>query len=415
MSNRLEKLLVYRSILKDPAVDDLSLAIERPGDMAVQYRLASRLIESAEHLGLTGNLVRAYIIYRLIIDDNITAQMIELEDGKMGKSLNVAFMHDIELLEPFFRHLPSEYLSTDILDNYEPTKTPLKQKREGAAALMSIFSRPWTPKIFADALLDYYRRFGSGDIAVYRAFRWESGKGLVGIENFEPIKLADLIGYTDQKSRLTANTLAFLSGLPANNVLLVGARGTGKSSSVKALANEYFTQGLRLLQITKPQLSMLPDIMTTLRRFAAKKFIIFLDDLSFEDNEPEYKYLKSSIEGGVESRPDNVLIYATSNRRHLIKETWADRTNGDELYQADNANETISLSDRFGLIINYYAPNQNEYLAIIDHGLRQHGIILDAEELRIVGQRWEMEHSGRNGRTAKQFVDYYIGQKKHSN
>ena len=196
-------------------------------------------------------------------------------------------------------------------------------------------------------------------------------------------------------------------------MLLVGARGTGKSSSVKALANEYFSKGLRLLQITKPQLKNLPEIMETLRSYASKRFIIFLDDLSFEETDPEYKYLKSAIEGGVEARPDNVLIYATSNRRHLIRETWRDRVDGqDELYRDDSVNETISLSDRFGLIIYYYAPNQAEYLEIIRHMLKKQNIELEDDQLRVEGLRWEMTHSGRSGRTAQQFVINYLGQRK---
>ena len=257
-----------------------------------------------------------------------------------------------------------------------------------------------------------YQRYGSGDIAVYRAFRWDKKKKLVGIENFAPLRLAQLIGYTEQKQALLGNTLAFLSGRPANNVLLVGARGTGKSTSVKALANEFFDQGLRLVQLTKPQLVELPYIMGTLGRFTTKRFIVYLDDLSFEDSEPEYKTLKSGIEGGVETRPDNVLLYATSNRRHLIKESWHDRDGADEVHRGDSVNETISLSDRFGLVIHYPAPNQKEYLAIIDHYLRAAGVLLPPEELRLAGQRWEMEHSGRSGRTARQFVDYYLGQQK---
>lgn len=150
--------------------------------------------------------------------------------------------------------------------------------------------------------------------------------------------------------------------------------------------------------------------MDALRKFASKRFIIFLDDLSFEESETEYKYLKSAMEGGVESRPENVLIYATSNRRHLIHETWRDRSDAPEdLYRDDTMNETISLSDRFGLIIHYYAPTQSEYLEIIRHMLKKKNITLDEETLRLEGVRWEMSHSGRNGRTAQQFVNFYLG------
>ena len=162
--------------------------------------------------------------------------------------------------------------------------------------------------------------------------------------------------------------------------------------------------------MTKSQLEDLPVIMSTLRKYASKKFIIFFDDLSFEESDSQYKYLKSAIEGGVESRPDNVLIYATSNRRHLIKETWRDRADGqDELFRNDSINETISLSDRFGLVITYLEPTQDEYLDIIDHFLKKEGITLDREELRVLGHRWNLEHSGRSGRSARQFVTHYLG------
>ena len=407
---RLCELLICRALLGDDILKCLAAYLEHPSDAFMQYEFIARLIDAAEEHGLEGNLLRAYLLDRLANNDNIVARSVERTKGHISPSLREAFVHDIEVLEPLLRELPSTFLTVSILDNYQPgeaTVTP------GIAALRGALDRPWTPAKLADALAEYYLRFGCGDISAYRAFRWDDRNGLVGIRHFEKIRFTDLIGYMSQKQQLQSNTLAFLAGRPANNVLLVGARGTGKSSSVKALANEYFSMGLRLVQITKPQLTQLPHIMEALRRFASKHFILYLDDLSFEDTEPEYKYLKSTIEGGVESRPENVLIYATSNRRHLIKETWRDREGGtDDVHRADSMNETISLSDRFGLIINYRSPNQNEYLAIIDHHLRQGGVILPPEELRILGQRWEMEHSGRNGRTARQFVAHYLGQMK---
>jgi predicted AAA+ superfamily ATPase len=296
-----------------------------------------------------------------------------------------------------------------LLNDYTPTTA---SNNEAFDTLCGLLEKAHTPAETADTLLTYYRRYGYGDIASYRAFRWDKKQKLVGIQHYETMHLADLIGCEHQKEQLVGNTLAFVQGKPANNALLVGARGTGKSSSVKALANEYYNLGLRLLQLTKPQLVELPQIMEALRRFASKKFIIFLDDLSFEEFEVEYKYLKSAIEGGVEARPDNVLIYATSNRRHIIKETWRDREDTqEELYRNDSVNETISLSDRFGLIINYLSPNQQDYLAIIDHALRKKGIRLEPEELRIQGLRWEATHSGRSGRIAQQFVTHYLGQR----
>ncbi len=411
--NHLYELLIFRSLLKDDVLKCLAAFLEQPSNLQMQYEFAAKLIESAEELGLKGNLLRSYLLHRLANNDNIVARSVERTKGRISESLREAFIHDLEVLEPLLRELPSAFLSLSVLDDYQPGEVLMTP---GIAALRGLLDRQWTPAKLADALTEYYLRFGSGDISAYRAFRWDEKRGLVGIRHFEPIRFTDLIGYMSQKEDLQKNTLAFLAGRPANNVLLVGARGTGKSSSVKALANEYYSMGLRLVQITKPQLPGLPRLMDVLRRFASKHFIVFLDDLSFEESEAEYKYLKSTIEGGVESRPDNVLIYATSNRRHLIKETWSDRDGSkDELYKADSMNETISLSDRFGLIINYRSPNQNEYLAIIDHHLRANGVILEPEELRILGQRWELDHSGRNGRTAQQFVNHYLGQIKEAN
>ena len=386
----LHKLLICRSLLDDTAIQSLMAVLD--GDKRQTGPCAAKIIETAEDVGLHGNLLRSYIIYLLVHDPNLAAQTIEMHDSPVGTSLKQAFLHDLTLL-----------------DAYKPT-VPLHT--EASTALEELLKNARTAENFAEALLRYYQSFGYGDIASFKAFRWDAKlQRLIGIRHFEAMQMEDIIGYAHQKEQLIDNTEAFVQRKPANNVLLVGARGTGKSSAVKALANVYYSRGLRILQLTKPQLSHLPDIMDALRYFASKRFIIFLDDLSFEESDAEYKYLKSAIEGGVESRPENVLIYATSNRRHLIRESWRDRSESqDDVYRDDSMNETISLSDRFGLIIQYYAPDQKEYLAIIDHMLRKEGIQLTPEELRIAGVRWEMTHSGRSGRTAQQFVAHYLGQ-----
>lgn len=389
----LQGLIVCRNLLDE----------EIFGGAIDEFEIAARLIERAERLGLSGNLYRAYLIYLLAHEPNLISTTLEAQGGKIGESLREIFKHDVEILLPILRG--EVWSDLKILNLYKPTVA-----NKTFAELTRRLDNLRSADEIADAFIEHYKNFGYGDIATYRAFRWDNG--LVGVRHFETIRLDDLIGYAHQKELLTGNTTAFVDGKPANNVLLVGARGTGKSSGVKALVNEYYSQGLRLVQITKPQLKALPDIMEALRKFLSKRFIIFLDDLSFEESEAEYKYLKSAIEGGVESRPENVLIYATSNRRHLIRETWRDRSEDhDELYRDDSTNETISLSDRFGLIIHYYAPTQAEYLEIIRSMLKRRGIELDAETLRIEGLRWEMSHSGRNGRTAQQFVNYYLGQR----
>ena len=406
----LHELLICRSLLTNETIKIFLAALDQPEEASLPYDFTASLIAQAEELGLSGNLLRAYFIHVLAHDANIAAQITEMTNGRIGPSLYAAFVHDMNILQPVFGNLPSTMLQTKLLDDYQPTR---KNSSEAASTLQELLAKANTPEESADAFLTYYRRYGYGDIASYRAFRWDKKRQLTGIRHFESMRLSDIIGYERQKQQLVDNTQAFLAGKPANNVLMVGARGTGKSSSVKALANEYYGEGLRLLQITKPQLVELPRIMEALRKFASKRFIIFLDDLSFEEFEIEYKYLKSAIEGGVEGRPENVLIYATSNRRHLIKETWKDRSDEqDELYRSDSINETISLSDRFGLVITFFSPDQAQYLAIIEHYLKKEGISLEPEELRILGHRWELEHSGRSGRTAQQFVNYYLGQKK---
>ena len=393
----LNEMLVLKNLIEDEVLQALMR-----DDSSTAIRL---LIERAERFGMRGNLIRCWVLHLLTHQSNLVSTTMERSRGKLGDSLKKIFINDIEKLMPLLNESSHKRM---IIYNYKPT---VERISEAQTELNSRLSRAATSKQVSDALIEYYRRFGYGDMADYRAFKWSNGK-LIGIEHFDAQQFDDLIGYEHQKQQLIDNTEAFLDGKGANNVLLVGARGTGKSSSVKALVNRYYDRSLRLIQLTKPQLVELASVMEVLRQYTGRKFIVFLDDLSFEEDEDEYKYLKSSLEGGVETRPSNVLIYATSNRRHLIRESWRDRRDDqEELYKDDSINETISLSDRFGLIIHYYAPTQDEYLAIIKHMLDKHDISLDGDQLRIEGLRWEMTHSGRNGRTAQQFVTHYLGRK----
>ncbi len=408
MSN-LQGLLVCHNLLEDPIIADLNKVLS--GVIVDKSNLAAEFINAAERLGLSGNVMKSYIVYTIAHKSNAAAYAVESSGGKIGSSLYKAFCHDIEIIDEVLVLKPSIVLDCALLDDYQPTKNNdsiafknLLQKLNDATDIQTK----------TDVYIEYYRTYGSGDMADYRAFRWDNDENrLVGIEYFEAMKLDELIGYEYQKEQLLNNTTSFVEGRPANNVLLVGARGTGKSSGVKAVVNSFFDKGLRLVQLTKEQLIDLPIIMEQLRNYSSKKFIIFLDDLSFEEFEVEYKYLKSAIEGGASARPENVLIYATSNRRHLIKESYRDRgADDDDMHRSDTLNETISLSDRFGLIISYMEPDQEEYLKIVDGLLKQHGITMDYDELRVKAGQWEREHSGRSGRVAQQFVTYYLGQQK---
>ena len=248
-----------------------------------------------------------------------------------------------------------------------------------------------------------------------RAFRirhLEDGVEFLPINNTDSVLLKDLIGYEIQKKKLIDNTEAFIKGLPANNVLLCGDAGTGKSTSIKALLNEYYDQGLRMIEIYKHQFQDLSSIISQVKN-RNYRFIIYMDDLSFEDFEIEYKFLKAVIEGGMETRPDNVLIYATSNRRHLIKESWNDRNdmeNENGMHRSDTMQEKLSLVARFGVTIYYGKPSQKEYFTIVKELRKRYpSITLTDEELCAEANKWELSHGGISGRTAQQFINYMAG------
>jgi hypothetical protein len=263
----------------------------------------------------------------------------------------------------------------------------------------------------AGLLGDHYAACGCGIYSRYIAFKWQNGS-LHGISRPDPVSLDKLIGYQDIREEIINNTRQFLYGYPANNILLYGDRGTGKSSTVKALLNEYWPRGLRLVEVPKRQLAQFPAIIEELHR-RKHRFILFVDDLSFEENETAYKDLKALLEGGVEVRPANVIIYATSNRRHLVRETFADRernTAGREIHAMDSVQEKLSLADRFGMTVIFPTPDQELFLQIAAGLARQRGIAMEQDELRQRALQWSMWHNGRSPRAARQFIDHLEGQ-----
>ncbi|MGH2332268.1 ATP-binding protein [Thermoanaerobacter mathranii] len=257
---------------------------------------------------------------------------------------------------------------------------------------------------FAEYLSNYYRLNGCGIFGKYKAFRWvkENGSGqLKGIESVDPVTFEDLIGYEEERKIVIENTEAFLKGFPANNVLLYGDKGTGKSSTVKALLNEFYKEGLRLIEINKNDIKDLSYILDIIKD-RGMKFILFFDDLSFDESEADYKELKSVLEGGVEVLPSNVIIYATSNRRHIVTENIEDN----ELHNTDAREEKLSLSDRFGITITFVTPSQEEYLKIVKGLAEKNNIDINWNILKEKALRWAMWHNGRSPRSAKQFIDH---------
>ncbi len=266
----------------------------------------------------------------------------------------------------------------------------------------------------ARELAGFHKRCGSGIFSRYRAFVWKDGC-FVGVESPDPVRFSDLISYELEREDVIQNTLHFLDGRPANNILLYGDRGTGKSTTVKALINEYHGRGLRMIEVPKGQLADFPLII---RQLAGRglKFILFIDDLAFEDNEENYTALKAALEGSLESRPSNVLIYATSNRKHLIKEKFSDRAGlfssnaDDEVRAADTMQEKLSLSDRFGMTIVFSSPDKRRYLEIVEGIAQKRGLDVDREYIQREAMKWELQYNGRSPRTARQFVDWLEGQ-----
>jgi predicted AAA+ superfamily ATPase len=259
----------------------------------------------------------------------------------------------------------------------------------------------------------HIRGHGAGELGLHSSFAWSAAEGLRPTLHPDPITLADLSGYEDQRSVVTANTLRFLAGKGANNLLLYGDRGTGKSATVKAVCNEYAPRGLRLVEVRKQDLPELPVLLEALAP-RALRFVIFIDDLSFEGADDSFTGLKALLEGRVESRPDNVAIYATSNRRHLVKERLSDRPAGaaaGEVRAFDAMQEQFSLADRFGITVVYAAPNQEEYLRIACFIGRRRGILETGDEalFRDNALRWERWFNGRSPRTAAQYVEWVAG------
>lgn len=408
--DKINSLTVYKNVGKDKIVGLLYEVLTAEDNYEPMSRLVTLLMEQAEKKGFSGNLFRNYIIHLMLSDENTFTLYcengIDVSNTSIYRMAQADIKSILDIADTDLHELPdSRFLKAAIDEvlNY----TPVNAKSE--ADIPS--------SLGMEDIIAFHKRAGCGDISVYRSFRYDDGKkSLKGIEHPDPITFDDLIGYEAQTSQLINNTEAFINGYNANNVLLVGARGTGKSSSVKALVNRYFKNGLRLIEITKEQIAELPDILKLLRP-RGRYFIIFIDDLSFDENEIQYKYMKSLLEGGAEGKPSNVLFYATSNRRHLIQEKWADRASGSdeaEIHTSDTMNEKLSLADRFGITITYPKPTPREYVDIVMGIAKRSGLEVDKDTLKSEALKWELNQKGMSGRTAKQFINNMLWQNENS-
>ena len=388
------------------------------------YTQIKRLLTVATDFGFDKNLWHNYLAYFLITNENpfsITCEKIGANDG----SVNHFARNDFSAIKNLFEYDFSEIeksLGIDCftqISNYRAIeKKELmynKNVSEKVQALSSRMEQARDVEGFFTAVTEFYRDYGVGMFGLNKAFRiqdrTDSKLVFLPINNMDKVMLSDLVGYEIQKKKLVDKTRAFVEGKKANNVLLFGDSGTGKSTSIKAIVNEFYDQGLRMIEIYKHQFKDLSNVIAAVKN-RNYKFIIYMDDLSFEEFEIEYKFLKAVIEGGVETKPDNILIYATSNRRHLIRETWSDRNDVQQdegMHRSDTMQEKLSLVNRFGVTINYSKPSQKEYFDIVIHLAAKSGIKMSEDELKAEANKWELSHGGISGRTAQQFIYYLQG------
>lgn len=383
-------------------------------------RIVSHILEVSEKMGFNGNLWQDYLAYNLANDENSYSLSCERR-GRMEGSINKAALLDMAVYRELFNTDLSgtdakygTFLSmlTGFENNNEGEKYYNKRIRNRIIKLAEELSVAVDDNTFLNTVCDFYKDAGVGCIGLFKAFRVGHDDNdrpvITPVISVEHKYLKDLIGYDIQKKKITDNTEAFLAGSKANNVLLFGDSGTGKSSCIKAILNEYYDDGLRMIEIYKHQFKDLSAIINQVKD-RNYKFIIYMDDLSFEEFEIEYKFLKAVIEGGLEKRPDNVLIYATSNRRHLVREKYSDKEErDDDLHTRDTVAEKLSLSARFGVSVYFGSPDKKLFNEIVKGLAQKNNIKVDENTLLMEANKWELSHGGLSGRTAEQFISYMV-------
>ncbi len=433
MYKQLSQLLMYGDLDQDGILYQLGEIFHRYDkgdydrmelvrDMNTQIK---HLLKVATDYGFDDNLWHNYLTFFLMMSENPFSMTCEKVGASEG-TVNLLVENDFRIFKSLFDYDFSKIekdLGIDCfsrISNYHAiSKKDLmynKNVSEKVRALSKKLENTTTEQEFFDVVTGFYKDYGVGMFGLNKAFRIEENPagGVIfrPINNMDQVMLDDLVGYEIQKKKLVDNTEAFVQGRKANNCLLFGDSGTGKSTSIKAIVNQYYDQGLRMIEIYKHQFKDLSRVIADIKN-RNYRFIIYMDDLSFEEFEIEYKFLKAVIEGGVETKPENILIYATSNRRHLIKESWNDRNDMEhenDRHHSDTVEEKLSLVNRFGVTINYSKPTQKEYFDIVLNLARKQGITMSDDDLRTEANKWELSHGGISGRTAQQFVNYLASQ-----
>lgn len=407
----MDELIVFNPLYQDDEIESCFNMYNEliNGNLKNSNKFVSLLIKLAEKYNLYDNLFNSLLTYLLINNENSFTLALERKK-QISSNLKAVVMNDFKIIFNMFNtnFEMLEPLQRNLINSFTPSKPVINQELfEVSTTLQENLTKCNNVDDFYTILEKFFLTYGVGKFGLNKAFRYENKK-IVPIIHIGNGRLNQLIGYETQKQTLRNNTEAFLAGKKANNVLLYGDSGTGKSSSIKALLNEYYKDGLRMIEVYKHQFKDLPKIIQQLQS-RNYKFILFMDDLSFEEFEIEYKYLKAVIEGGLEKKPDNILIYATSNRRHIVKQTWSEREDKDEVNINDAKQEKTSLSSRFGIKILFMHPDRINYLNIVDGLAKQYGLKMDRDELHQKALTWEIRHGGFSGRTAKQFIHAMLG------
>lgn len=426
---RTKELMLYKHMEHEELLRDMTFLMENcdsdyynKEDMAgLLFECVNELLELAAGYGFEGNLWHNYLTFLLVNDENAYSTECEIV-GEIEGSINTITLHDFEIFRELFAYdftILEKALGVNclsVLMHYENVKGHgkvfNKRIRDRICELSEKLGTCENAEEFKCTMTQFYKEFGVGKFGLHKAFRiehTEAGADIVPITKIAHVHLDDLVGYEIAKKKLIENTEAFVKGKKANNCLLFGDAGTGKSTSIKAILNQYYDQGLRMIGVYKHQFQDLNDVIAQIKN-RNYKFIIYMDDLSFEEFEIEYKYLKAVIEGGLEKKPDNILIYATSNRRHLVRETFRDKSDRDEeLHTNDTVQEKLSLVARFGVTIYFGGPSKKEFQQIVKTLAQKNQINMPEEELLLEANKWELSHGGLSGRTAQQFIDYLLG------
>ena len=428
----IRECILYRDFEQGELLEKMTMLMEDISHPKVLYgkdgeyfACIHQLVEMAGTYGFAGNLWHDYLTYLLVNHENAFSTACEIV-GPVEGTINAFARHDFEIFKQLYdfdlKELEKIYPSVDssLITDYqninEGSKVFNKRIRDRICTLAQKLAKAESTEEFMDDMVQFYKEFGVGKLGLHKAFRIDgtvTPARIVPITNIAHVHLDDLVGYEIAKKKLIDNTEAFVQGRPANNCLLFGDAGTGKSSSIKGILNQYYDQGLRIIEAYKHQFKDLNDIIAQVKN-RNYKFIIYMDDLSFEEFEIEYKYLKAVIEGGLEKKPDNILIYATSNRRHLVREKFSDKEERrDDLHSSDTVQEKLSLVARFGVSIFFCAPDKKQFQNIVKTLAERHQVEMPEEELLLEANKWELQHGGLSGRTAQQFIDYLCGKNEN--